>query len=288
MESNILIATALNGHIRVHLADTSKLIEDARVAHDLWPSSCGALGRALSITAIMGSMLKNDVENITTTINGGGSIGSIVCCANGKGEVKGFCGDSHIYLKRNSDNSLIIDEIIGKNGYLKVIKDLKLKNNYVSEVRLQKGDISQDFAYYFATSEQTPTIIMPGVLIGNENEVVSAGCLFIELMPGHSEDDINYLESKMDYLKAHPISSVIKENDHGISFLKELFDDLIILDKRDIKYYCGCSRDKFYNNLKVLPKTDIEEICNDEQIEIKCEFCNKKYVFTKDEIKKLL
>ena len=288
MESNILIATALNGHVRIHLADTSKLVEDARLAHDLWPSSCGALGRALSITAIMGSMLKNEDESITTTINGGGPIGSIVCVANGKGDVKGFCGDSHIYLKRNSDNSLIIDEIIGQNGYLKVIKDLKLKNNYISEVRLQKGDISQDFAYYFASSEQTPSIIMPGVLVGNNNEVISAGCLFIELMPGHSEEDVVYLESKMNFLKEHPISSVINESDHGISFLKELFSDLLILDKKEIRYYCDCSREKFYDNLKALPKNDLEDICNQENIEIKCEFCDKKYVFTKEDIKKLI
>ena len=288
MESNILIATALNGHVRIYLADTSKLIEDARLAHDLWPSSCGALGRALSITAIMGSMLKNKDESITTSINGGGAIGSIICVANGNGDVKGFCGDSHIYLKRNSDNSLIIDEIIGKNGYLKVIKDLKLKNNYVSEVRLQKGDISQDFAYYFASSEQTPSIIMPGVLIGNDNKVISAGCLFIELMPGHNEEDIEYLESKMDILKINQISSVIKSSDFGISFLKDLFNDLIILDRKSIRYFCGCSREKFFDNLKALPKSDIEEISKDENIETKCEFCNKKYIFTQEEIKKLL
>ena len=288
MKSKVIIATALNSHVRIYLADTTEAIEKARVLHDLWPSSCAALGRSLSITAVMGSMLKNEKECITTVINGKGPIGTIMCSAKGDGTIKGFCGDNAIYLKRNSDNGLIVGEIVGKDGYLKVIKDLQLKNNYSSDVRLQTGEISEDYAYYFRVSEQTPCIVSSGVNIGPHYNVDGAGCILIQLMPGHSEEDIQYLEGLVQIIDDNPVSSLVKNNKDLVGYLNDLFKDLVFLDMKYIEYKCDCSREKFFNNLRALPKKDIEDLCNDESIEIKCEFCNKRYVFNKEELEILI
>ena len=288
MKSNIIIATALQSHVRVYLADTTNMVESARLTHNLWPSSCTALGRSLSITSVMASMLKGEDEVITTIINGNGPIGTIMCVATGNGKIKGFCGDNAIYLKRNSDNKLIVGDIVGKDGYLKVIKDLKMKNNYSSEVKLVLGEISEDFAYYYRSSEQTPCVITSGVLTGENYKVESAGCLFIELMPGYSEEDIQYVENLLSKINNHPVTSVIKNSENLDDYLKELFDDLIFLDRKYVEYECNCSKEKFLNNLSALPKKDIIELMNDETIETKCEFCNKKYVFTKKDLESLI
>lgn len=288
MKSKVIIATALNAHARIYLADTTEAIERARILLDLWPSSCAALGRSLSITAVMSSMLKNEEECITTIINGKGPIGTIMCIAKGDGTIKGFCGDNAIYLKRNSDNSLIVGEIVGNDGYLKVIKDLKLKSNYSSDVKLQTGEISEDYAYYFRVSEQTPCIVSSGVNIGPHYNVEGAGCILIELMPGHSEEDIQYLENLVQTINENPVSLLVKNNKDLVDYLKSLFKDLIVLDIKNVEYKCDCSREKFFNNLKALLKKDIEDLCNDESIEIKCEFCNKRYTFYKDELEALI
>lgn len=288
MNSFIVIATALNSHVRVYLADTTDIVEQARLTHDLWPSSCTALGRSLSITSVMASQLKNEDEAITTIINGNGPIGTIMCVATGDGKIKGFCGNNAIYLKRNSDNTLIVGDIVGKDGYLKVIKDLKMKSNYTSETRLISGEISEDFAYYYRSSEQTPCVITSGVLTGQNYKVESAGCLFIELMPGYSESDIVYVEELLPKINNHPLTSVLKNNENVDDYLKELFCDLVFLDKKYIKYECNCSREKFFNNLRALPKKDILELMDEENIEIKCEFCNKKYVFSKKDLESLI
>ena len=288
MKSNIIIATALQSHVRVYLADTTDMVEKARLTHDLWPSSCTALGRSLSITSVMASMLKGEDEAITTIINGNGPIGTIMCIATGNGKIKGFCGNNAIYLKRNSDNKLIVGDIVGKDGYLKVIKDLKMKSNYTSEIELVSGEISEDFAYYYRSSEQTPCVISSGVLTGENYKVESAGCLFIELMPGYSEEDIQCVENLISKINNHPVTSAIKNNENLDDYLKELFDDLIFLDKKYVEYECNCSREKFLNNLSALPKKDIMDLMNDESIETKCEFCNKKYVFTKKDLESLI
>ena len=99
MENTILIGTALNDHVRFYLGDTTKMVDDAQKIHDMWPTSLAALGRVMSICACMGLMQKNEDETVTININGGGSIGTIMCVANGLGQVKGFVGDPQLYLK---------------------------------------------------------------------------------------------------------------------------------------------------------------------------------------------
>lgn len=284
MKNNVLIATALNEHARIYLFNSKEMVEEARKLHDLWPTSCAALGRTLAVTALMGLMQKDDNEVVTVTINGGGPIGTILCVANSAGEVKGFCGDPKIYMTYDGTHKLAVGKAVGTNGYLKVTKNLKLKQNYTSQVDLQSGEIGDDFAYYFSVSEQVPTIVSVGVLVDTDSTVKSSGAMIIELLPGHNEEDIVYLEN----LHLKPISSVFAENDDLHAYLKELFPDAEILEEKNVKYHCDCSRERFMRNLLTLPKKDLEEIAEDDHIDIKCEFCNKTYRFDKDDIKKVM
>ena len=284
MENNVLIATALNSHARIYMINSKNIVEEARRLHNMWPTSCAALGRTLSVTALMGLMQKDENEVVTVTINGGGSIGTILCVANCNGEVKGFCGDPQLYLKYNDSNKLAVGLIVGTDGYLKVTKNLKLKQQYTSQVALQSGEIGDDFAYYFSASEQRPTIVSVGVLVDTDYSVKSAGAMIIELLPNHTEEDIVYLEN----LKLQPISSVLDNNDSLKEYLDSLFKDAQILEERSVSYKCDCSRERFMSNILTLPKNEIEELALDDKIEIKCEFCNKEYVFDKDDINTIL
>ena len=281
---NVLIATALNKHARIYLFNSKDVVEKARVLHDMWPTSCAALGRTLSVTGLMGLMQKDENELVTVTINGGGSIGTIMCVANCNGEVKGFCGDKQLYLKYNNSNKLAVGLVVGNDGYLKVTKNLKLKQQYTSQVKLQTGEIGDDFAYYFSVSEQRPTIVSVGVLVDTDYSVKSAGAMIIELLPDHNEDDIVYLEN----LKLEPISSVLEKNDNLSDYLYTLFKDAQILEERNIEYKCDCSRERFMANLLTLPKKDIEELALEDKIEIKCEFCDKNYVFDTNDMNTIL
>lgn len=284
MENNVLIATALNKHARIYIINSKNIVEEARKLHDMWPTSCAALGRTLSVTTLMGLMQKDENEVVTVTINGGGSIGTILCVANCNGEVKGFCSDPQLYLKYNDTNKLAVGLCVGTDGYLKVTKNLKLKQQYTSQVALQTGEIGDDFAYYFSASEQRPTIVSVGVLVDTDYSVKSAGAMIIELLPNHTEEDIVYLES----LKLQPISSVLEKNDNLKQYLFSLFNDAEILEERNATYKCDCSRERFMSNILTLPKNEIEELALDDKIEIKCEFCNKEYVFDKDDINTIL
>lgn len=286
MESKVLIGTALNAHVRFYLGDTTSIVDKAREIHDMWPTSLAALGRVMSVTACMGLMQKGEDESVTTTINGGGEIGTIMVTANNQGKVKGFVSDPHCYLKYNDGNKLAVGLVVGTNGYLKVLKNLKLKQSYTSEVALQTGEIGDDFAYYFQVSEQVPTVVSVGVLVNEDYSCKAAGILLLELLPNHTEEDIVYLENLLKDLK--PISSVLEEDRDLVKYINSLFNDATILEEETLEYKCDCSREKFMANLLTLPKKDIEDLAKEESIEVKCEFCDTVYKYTKEDLEKVL
>ena len=286
MSSRIIIGTALNKHVRFYLGDTTELVDSARKVHDMWPTSLAALGRTMSITAVMGLRQKGEEESITSIINGGGAIGTIMVTADNKGNVKGFVGDNHLYLKYNSNNKLAVGLVVGTSGYLKVLKNLKLKNSYTSQVALQTGEIGDDFAYFFSVSEQIPSIVSLGVLVDTDYSCKSAGVLLIELLPDHEESDVVYLEELTK--KLEPISTVIERGDGLEEYISSLFADAEILECNEVSFVCNCSREKFLANLLTLPRADLEDLAKEEKIEIKCEFCEKTYEFSKDEILALI
>ncbi|MBR4421791.1 MAG: Hsp33 family molecular chaperone HslO, partial [Erysipelotrichaceae bacterium] len=132
MKNNVLIATARKGHVRVSILNAREIVEKARTLHDLWPTSCAALGRTLAVTALMALRQKDDEEIVTVTINGNGPLGTILCVGQHNGQVKGFCGDPHIYETYPNTHKLAVGKAVGTDGYLKVTKNLKLKQNYTS------------------------------------------------------------------------------------------------------------------------------------------------------------
>lgn len=280
MEKNVIFATALNEHVRINIINSKDIVEKARLLHDLWPTSCAALGRTLSVTALMGLRQKYEDEVVTCTINGGGPIGTVLCVGQSNGQVKGFCSNNHYYERYPNSHKLAVGIGVGTDGYLKVTKNLKLKQNYTSQIKLQSGEIGDDFAYYFSISEQIPSIVSVGVLVDTDCSVKSAGAMIIELLPNHNEADIEYLEN----LKLKPISSVLAENDNILDYLNSLFSDVNVLEEKTAYYHCDCSKERFMRNLLTLPKKDLEEIAKEGKLEIKCEFCDKNYIFDSKDI----
>ena len=284
-ESNILMAVARNRRVRILMAETTKLCEDARLTHDLYPTSNAAMGRVLSIAALMGAMLKRADEKVTIEINGGGPIGTILVEARGDGNLKGFVGDNTIYMKYNSNNKLAVGLAVGTDGYIKVAKNMGLKNIFTSQIELQTGEIGEDFAYYFTVSEQIPSLVSVGVLVDTDYSTKSAGAIIIEMLPGHTDEDIEYVENAAKKLK--PVSEMMMENTPD-EILNMLFEDAEILERREVRFHCDCSKERFMGALLTLNKNDLEEVMKDDMIELKCEYCNTFYHISKDELLKFI
>lgn len=287
MKDSLIKAVACHQKIRVLVCTTTNLCETARKQHDCWPTSTAALGRVLSMAAMMGSMEKDANRKITVQINGGGPLGTIMAEGWGNGNVRGFVADPHQYLKYNDSNKLAVGLVVGTEGYLKVTKDLGLKDNFTSKVQLQSGEIGDDFAYYYTVSEQTPSAVSVGVLVDTDYSVKAAGGLIIQIMPDATEEDIRAAEAAVS--KLQPISTMVDQGMNAEMIAKSCFEDIEILEESSIQWHCDCSRDRFYGALTTLRREDLEEMLQEDHgCEVKCEYCNNKVQFTEEDLQHVL
>lgn len=283
----LIRGVARDSKVRVMIVDSTELVETAKEKHKLWPTSSAALGRTLTIATMMGSMLKSEEEQISIQINGGGPIGTILVRAYHDGRVKGFVGNPEIVLINNKTGKLDVAMAVGTDGYLKVSKDLGLKNDFTGQVKLISGELGEDFAYYFNVSEQSPSFVSVGVLVNEDGTIQSAGGLIIQLMPEATEEDIVFIENIATSLE--PMSKLIADGKTPDEILSEIFTDFKELAVSKPYFQCDCSKERMFVALTSLSKEDLEEIVVDEQeCEMYCEFCNTKYIFDKSDIQAII
>lgn len=280
---------AYNGKINITCISTTKLVENARKIHDLSPVVTAALGRCLTMGALMGSNLKGEEDVVTLQIKGNGPIGTITVTSDSKLRTRGYVTNPNVDIPLRKDGKLNVGEAVGKDGFLYVIRDIGLKEPYVGMSKLVTGEIAEDFTNYYFISEQKNTAVALGVLI-NKNGVKSAGGFIVSAMPDATEDELFILENRMR--EAKPISQMLDENMSLLEIAKDITGDINIkvLEKEEKPVYeCNCSKEKMEKALISIGKEELKKILQeDKKAEIVCNFCNKKYEFSKEELENML
>lgn len=288
MGDYILRATAANDSIRAFAATTKDTVQKARELHDTTPVASAALGRLLTAGAMMGVMLKNEDDLVTLQIKGDGPLEGELVTADCKGRVKGYVFNPHVDIPPKSPEKLDVGGAVGK-GFLTVIKDLGLKEPYVGKTELISGEIAEDIAYYYATSEQVASAVALGVLVDKDTSIKEAGGFIIQLMPGVSEEIISKLEFRINTIPY--ITELLSMGDTPESILKLILGDmdLKIIDKIPTEYFCGCSRERVEKALLAIGEKDLQQLLEeDKKAELSCHFCNKVYNFDENDLKRLL
>ena len=268
---------ARNDRIRILGCDCKEAINTICKQHDTYPIATIALGRFLCATLMMGAMLK-DTQTITTVLNGCGDLGTLFAQANAKGDLRGFVANPHVDLPLYNDK-WDVELAVGNSGIFTVIKNFSEENSFSSQVQIRSGDIANNIATYFFESEQIPTIVNVGVELEVDGSVKSARGYIIQLMTGYEEEDIAFLEN----LKLANLDSNIDE------VILSMFADFKKLETCTVKFVCDCNKKKFEEGLKTLNKEELKTILEEEgHIETMCNFCSKKYDFSKEEIEKIV
>ncbi|MFT9486488.1 Hsp33 family molecular chaperone HslO [Tepidibacillus infernus] len=286
MNDYLVKALAFDGKVRAYAIKSTELVSKLQQSHDTWPTASAALGRAATIGAMMGAMLKGD-EKLTILIKGDGPIGQIVVDANAKGEVRGYVTNPVVDLPANELGKLDVASAVGE-GYLYVIKDLGLKEPYRGSVPLISGELGEDFTYYFAYSEQTPSSVAAGVLVNPDYSIRAAGGFIVQIMPGLEENDISMIEASIQN-----ISSVTSLIDQGMSpeqILETIFAEKVeFLESMNIQFKCSCSHNRIEQMLISLGKEEIKDMIEKENgAEVVCQFCNTKYYFNKEDLLQII
>lgn len=284
----IIRATAADAQIRVFAATTKNLVERMRQMHNTSPVVTAALGRLLTGGAMMGIMLKGDRDLMTIQVKGDGPLGGMTVTADSKGNVKGYANNPQVILPARPDGKLNVGGAVGR-GTLNVIKDMGLKEPYVGQTVLQTGEIAEDLTYYFATSEQVPSSVGLGVLMEKNNTVKQAGGFIIQLMPFAEESVIEALEHNLAQFSS--VTAVLEEGRSPEEMVELLLQGLEVqfIDAVETKYLCDCSKERVGRAIISIGKQDIKEMIDDgKEVEVCCHFCDKKYIFSVEELKEML
>lgn len=283
-----------DGRASVIIANTTEMVEEYRKEQNLTPTTTAVMGRFLTIAGMMGhTNMKSSETNITLQINGGGPVGRLLSVVRKDKDVvklKAYIQNPLVELPTKENGKINVGVAVGKDGFLNIIKEsIFSEKGYNGVVPLVSGEIAEDFTEYFAKSEQTPTVVALGVLV-NKDGVVASGGYKIELMPDATEEDIVQIETAIK--NADNISKMLA-NKKALNDIVEIItgdnNSMVLTNKLEIKYECDCTKEKFEKGLISLGKKELENIIKEDgQAEIKCQFCNKKYNFNKEELEYLL
>ena len=284
----IVRASLANDSVRAFAISSTHLVAEARERHRTLPVVTAALGRLLSAGAIMGSMMKGDQDIVTISLKGDGPAGYITVTADSHGHVKGFPGNPNVDIPRKYAGKLDVGAAVGR-GLLTVSYDLGLKEPYSGQVEIQTGEVAEDLAYYFTVSEQLPSAVGLGVMVDTDSSVKHAGGFIVQLLPDAPEDVIELLEKKLANLE--PVTTMMEQGMTPEDMLSYIFEgvDVEFTERHDVEFYCDCSKEKVKRALAAISDKDLQDIVNDdEDIEVKCYFCNTTYKFSIADIKDIL
>ena len=285
MSDQIVRAITSDGLVKASAITGTELVERARQIHRLLPVATAALGRALMGASMMGDQLKEERGTVTLRIKGGGPLGTITAVSDHLGNVRGYVQNGMVDFTEKAPGKLDVGAAVGSQGTLTLIRDMGLREPYVGTVELLSGEIAEDLAAYFVESEQIPTACALGVLIGTGQSVTSAGGYLIQLLPGAGEEIIGKVERGVAR-----VGSVSRALEHGMT-ARELLEQVLsefrleILEEHSVEYRCYCSRARVETALISLGRQELDDMIREQgQAEVTCQFCDKVYRFTKEEL----
>lgn len=278
-----------DGAVMVSAIDSTDIAYTASVIHHTTPVASAALGRLLSAASMMGAQLKSASSSINIRFEGDGPLGAFMAVADSSGNVKGFVTNPDCPTTHYASGKLNVAEAVGA-GIVSVMKDFGEGEPYIGKIPIVSGEIAEDITNYYATSEQIPTVCALGVLIDKESaQVLLSGGLLLQLLPGADNATIDRIEENVGRLE--PVTTMLAKGMSALDMCRKALEgfEVEVLDEFEVKYVCGCSKEKIRSLIAAMPQEEIEAmIAEDQGAQANCHFCNKHYTFSEEELQELL
>lgn len=281
MEDTLTIATAEG--VRIYAITTKNLVQEAADRHHTSHLATAALGRAMSGSLMLAATMK-DGERILLKLKGDGPLGEVVAEAQGT-SVRGYVGEPDVFMPLKN-GKLDIGGALGQ-GTITLTRYLQNGESFTGHAELADGEIATDITNYLYMSEQTPSSVALGVLVDKDGKVLAAGGYFIQAMPGCDEE---VLEKLGNNVAITPYVTQLLELGYTPEKIIEVLArglEFDIKESMPVKFSCGCSKDKILNMLAALSQDDIDYLTEQRDTEVHCQYCNKVYHFSSEELKQL-
>lgn len=281
----LLKAVDKERQVKITVAHTTNLVEEAHKRHNTSATASAALGRVLTAALMMGSDLKGNEDVLTLRIVGNGTAGAIIASVDSRGNGRGLISNPSADVPSKYPGKLDVSGIVGKEGYLEVIKDIGLKQPFIGRVELVSGEIAEDLARYFALSEQIPSLVSLGVLVDRDLSIKASGGIMVQAMPGAKDSLLEIIENNV--LNMSPVSNLIVEHDSLEDILSKVLKgvEYEVLTESPLNFKCNCNRDRLRTLLASFTAEELHDIYEKEgRLEVKCNFCSEIYDFDVEEI----
>lgn len=281
MEDTLTIATAEG--VRIYAITTKNLVQEAADRHHTSHLATAALGRAVSGALMLAATMK-DGERILLKLKGDGPMGEVVAEAQGT-SVRGYVGEPDVFMPLKN-GKLDIGGALGQ-GTITLTRYLQNGESFTGHAELADGEIATDITNYLYMSEQTPSSVALGVLVDKDGKVLAAGGYFIQAMPGCDEE---VMEKLGNNVAVTPYVTQLLELGYTPEKIIEVLArglEFDIKESMPVKFSCGCSKDKILNMLAALSQDDIDYLTEQPDTEVHCQYCNKVYHFSSEELKQL-
>jgi molecular chaperone Hsp33 len=277
------------GAVMVSAVDSTDIVAKAEKIHESSAVVTAALGRMLTAASMMGNMLKGKDNIISLKIDGGGPVGAITVSSDSDGNVRGYAQNNIVEIPLKPNGKLDVSGAVGKDGNLFVTKNLGMKEPYNGFVPITSGEIAEDITYYYATSEQIPTVCALGVLVDTDLSVKKAGGYILQLLPFTENEIIEKIEKNLARVK--PVTQLLEEGKDIEEIVRDVLEgfDVEVIYTQEVEYKCKCSREKIETTLAGLGEKELKSMCEElPEIKVKCHFCNTEYTFSKSDVEKIL
>jgi hsp33 protein len=285
-KNNVLRAMTHDGAARILIINSTKIVDTAVRYHGTVPTATAALGRVMTAASLMGTMLKEPEGRLTVKFKGDGPAGILLAVSDYMGNVKGHIGNPSAELPKKPNGKLDVGGIVG-HGELCVIRDEGTGEPQTGISEITSGEIAEDICAYFAQSEQIPTVCSLGVLVDTDLSCRAAGGILIQLLPYAAEETVAAIEKNLP--KMSNISSLFDKgmsNEEVAAFVLDGIE-YDVFDTFSAEYRCDCRRERILEALSSFSEKELDDtFLDDEQIEVCCRFCDKKYYYTRDDIEK--